>query len=384
MAESRIDQLWEASERVLDGCALDNGARVAANSDLAIYPRTAENYRFVWMRDNAYQIVADHVLGSSTAADRRAGYLDWLTTRAEGFTETGVVIKRYATNGSLDLRYGSEYQPDQAGAMLWALAETDSHQDQQAEGVMRQLANGLASQWNGRNFIRPTQDLWENQTTSPELGDNFVYSLAACASGLTKAAERWQGRTLQTDVWQQTAREMRVILIDEENSRHYDKKTYPIATEDPNNILDASLVALVYPFYDGTNAHDEKTRPKRERTVLEIGKRLCHLPEGILRYEGDTYDGVVRPDGQELTAGRWPLLTFWHAIAMHRLGHTEEAERIYDTQVDYLDELYRDKQLPDNLISEQLFPDERQGQGILPLAWSHAMFVLATRELGIR
>lgn len=167
MTNSRVEQLWEASAEVLGDCALPNGAIVAANSDLDDYPATGENYRYVWMRDSAFQLAAAHALDNDSAADRRKAYLDWLENRAEEFSTTGIVVKRYSTNGHLDWRYGREYQPDQAGALLWSLYETQGYPDRQTERVMRKLANGLASRWRLANFSVPTQDIWENRTANP-------------------------------------------------------------------------------------------------------------------------------------------------------------------------------------------------------------------------
>src|SRR4051812_7702283 len=110
----RIDQLWSASDTVLAANVMPNGCIVAANNHRLDYPKTAEGYGYVWMRDNAYNLVAASVLNPGMASDRTRAYQQWLWDRAEGFAEPvsglpypeGVVLKRYEVNGVIDRRYG--------------------------------------------------------------------------------------------------------------------------------------------------------------------------------------------------------------------------------------------------------------------------------------
>lgn len=391
----KIEQLWEASHEVFEGCALPNGAIIAANSDLAAYPPEAENYRFSWPRDAAYQLYAAHIMKSPGIADRRSKYIDWLLERAEGFSETGLLVKRYGTNGVLDLRYGGpeHYQPDQAGALLWSLSETQTDPDPQADKAMRKLANGLTDSWQGTHFNRSTQDLWENRLTNPADGDVFVYSLAACTYGLRKAVDQFRGTTYETDKWAKTVEEMEAVLRVENDKPYYTRKIYADGRDDPDNTLDASLSSLVYPFSDPTDRADP-TWQKRANTVLEISKQLYESPDGVLRYPGDTYDGIVRPDASELQAGRWPLLTFGEAAALDCIGKPVDGREMYDTMIARLDALHKlrnesrsddatDK-LTKNLIPEQIYADPSlNGRGVEPLAWSYAAFVMTTVKLGI-
>jgi GH15 family glucan-1,4-alpha-glucosidase len=376
MSQSRVEQLWQHSQKVLEDCALPNGAIVAANPATSEYPPTAENYGFVWGRDTAFQLKAADTLAMPYAADIRAKYLGWLWERAEGFAGSGLIIKRYSPNGSLDWRYGRQYQPDQAGALLWALTSTASSPDQLTDRTIRHLANGLTSQWDGNHFKSQTQDIWENRTTDPVRQDVFNYSLAAAAYGLGCAVQYDKGSSAEIDDWQQTRREMWTVIKSGGNHRSYLRKSFPEADDDQDNTIDGSLSGLIYPF--------EADAAKAKLTIGEIARQLDWAPDGLYRYQGDTYDGIVRHDGREATAGKWPLLSFWLAIAHSKIdefAHSDLARREYLASIDHLDELYTAGVLPDNLIPEQLFDDSRQGRGVLPLAWSHAMFVIATKEL---
>ena len=367
--QRRVEQLLNSSNEVLDQCALPNGALVAANSDLAVYPSTAENYRFSWARDAAYQLLAAHALSPGVAEDRAIRYSEWLM-QVQNFADTGLYLKRYGTNGALDVRYGEHFQPDQAGALIGALDNIVPDKHAAIDAAIGIAAIGLHSRWNGDGF-GATQDLWENRETTEAAGDVFTYSLAAVRHGLGIAATRLQ----DGDAHDANLRQMSQVL-DHPTSGAYSRKIYPAhSSADPDNTLDASLAGLAYPFYNPQH-------PKTVATVTAIDKDLYHEGAGVIRYWGDTYDGIVRHNSQEATAGAWPLLTFWHAIALHATGSSDRAKDVYLDTIERLDHEYTSGNLPDNLIPEQLYPDtERQGKGVLPLAWSHAKFVLATKVL---
>lgn len=370
--EGRVEQLYEQSERELDACALPNGALVAANTDLSIYPSTAENYRFSWARDAAYQLLAAHTINPNKAADRAINYAKWLNN-VQGFTKTGVYIKRYGTNGVIDERYGRQYQPDQAGALIASLDSIVPEPSEPVDHAIQKMADGLVSKWQGHSF-GPTQDLWENRETHTVDSDVFTYSIASVIHGLGRAIKRMHGT--DTDAWQQAQTEMKAML-NAVDTRLFLRKTYADPAHfDSDNTLDASLAGLAYPF----NISGERTNA----TITAISDELYRPGLGVFRYRGDTYDGIVREGSREATAGAWPLLTFWEAIALDKIGERDEARELFDDTVERLDREYRKGLLPDNIIPEQLYPDdERQGKGVLPLAWSHAKYILAVKALRI-
>ncbi len=389
MSELRVEQLLESSRDVLRDCALNNGAIVAANNGLNSYPSTAENYGYSWPRDAAFQIMAHSALDLPEASDLRKDYLNWLTDRAQGFIENGLLIKRYGINGVQDWRYGSQYQPDQAAALLWSLHETTDTTDKLTDDVIKLLANGLIKEWDKKHFKIVTQDIWENRTTDPTINEVFTYTLSSTIHGLETAIERHkQVNSGEIDNWSKAVIEMRSVF-DSVDNPYYLRKINPDQTSEPDNTIDASLSGLIYPFYNRSLEGELITnlRPsvlRRINSILEIKKQLFKSPNGVERYKDDSYDGISRTSGGENKGGSWPLLTFWHVIALNRLGENEAAHNQYWECVYLLDNLFKTKQLPNNLIPEQLFDDkDRQGKGVLPLAWSHAMFVLATKELEI-
>ena len=134
-------------------------------------------------------------------------------------------------------------------------------------------------------------------------------------------------------------------------------------TVDDTNV-DASLLGLVYP-YGIYEAADKRI----VNTVEKIEERLV-LNGGVHRFQFDYFDseGSAQEGG-----GGWPLLNCWLAIYFHMAGKREQAETYFSWVVERAPKF-------NYYLPEQYFDDIRVG--IYPLAWSHAMFVIAAKQLG--
>ncbi len=369
--ESQVEQLTESTKTVLQDCALENGAIVAGNSDLPYYPETAVNYRYVWPRDAAFTIYAADVLGFSP--DTKVNFVQWLLERAEGFSESGTIIKRYGTNGRHDLGYGQAYQPDQAGAMLWALHDTSQEPDAAIDKAIALLANGLSGQWEQTHFVHPTdinipvQDLWEDRSLLPEDASVFTYSLASAICGLERALVRLgDSAGAISDNWSFAADSMRKVL-----QKVGEQQTYPwkLPVQPDQRQVDASLSGLIWPFEVNPETNDVLGPP-----TLQKIEEVLHKPGwGIKRYVGDCYDGLNYASDKPENSGTWPLLSFWYVIALKRSGLDTAADAIYRETLE---------NLPNDYIPEQLLPSNRTERPPAPLAWAHSMFIIASQELG--
>lgn len=369
--EYKIEELLDSSKEVFDGCVLPNGAIIAANPAHRMYPNGAVNYDYVWGRDVAFTLRAAHELGAPPDITRN--YAKWLLERAENFPETGIVIKRYGPNGALDRRYGNEYQPDQAGALIGALDAVTEDPDSTIEKVMGKLATGLSRQWRGEYFEHPTdhngkiQDLWEDQTIQPGEQAVYTYTLASAIHGLERAIERLENAGYIRDEWVAKHTSMRALFnMVKSGGTHYPWK---IPSSNANRQVDASLNALVWPFKN-TAQTDSAEAP-----VSAIHNELYIPGEGVKRYDGDKYDGTIHgEDGKDTVAGTWPLLTFWHAIALNAVDREQDAILVYYEILNRINNAY---------IPEQLQTGNDPVKSPTPLAWSHSMFVLATKQLGL-
>ncbi|MDF2954423.1 MAG: Glucoamylase [Candidatus Alkanophagales archaeon MCA70_species_2] len=372
--KKRFDDVLRTTVRVLRDCSVENGAIVAANTDMDYYPKDASPYRFVWIRDAAYVCVAADILEERGVASLRIQkkFFKWCLERPQSFSgasaENGAVFsQRYHTNG---VREGWQLQPDQTGTLLWALwhhFRKNLVQAQEFETLIRRAANGICKIWGGKHFTTSTFDLWEERATFPDTKDNHTYSLAACSKGLMCASELAEGsgyaKAEEVKKWRKCALEMEsAALASYSANEGYFLRTSGLLDDDT---VDASLLGLVYPF-ELLSAGDERmvnTVRKMEEKIVRGG--------GVYRYEKDFYDGWVR-DGslRSKGAGAWPLLNFWMSIYYSVKGDAVSAEKYYTWVLRRVD----------GYIPEQIFENELQ-KSVYPLAWAHAMFVLASHFL---
>jgi len=84
-----------------------------------------------------------------------------------------------------------------------------------------------------------------------------------------------------------------------------------------------------------------------------------------MRYKGDKYIGKLKRG----KAGSWPILNFWLSIYYTKLGKREKALQYFNWVVDRVEE-----KLPEQIKNEKI-------SSIIPLAWSHAMFIIAGKYL---
>lgn len=352
-----IKKLITKSKEVISDCALENGAIVAANTDKSYTPREAGNYRSVWPRDAAFVCIAAQYLDLPIVEK----YLDWLLKRPEDFKKEKRLYANYSTNGRIG-SMGRAFQPDQMGTALWAIHnhyQADLKKAQTHQELIELLANGIAEPWGQTFFIPNTIDIWEdnNRKTSTKIENNFTYTLAACIRGLLCANEIYPNQ-----LWKETAMQM----MKEVDEAYHSREGYIFRNQgkisDPN--IDASLVGLVWPFkiYE---VDDERI----VKTIARIEERLA-VDGGVHRFENDYYDG-------EGTAweggGAWPILNFWLSIYWSLRQEKKKAFQYYNWVLERLDKY-------DGYMPEQIFSDFRQG--IYPLSWSHAMFIIASKFLG--
>lgn len=355
--KEKIKQLIQSSKQVFQDCSLPNGAIIAANTDLPYYPKRAANYHFVWPRDASYICVAAQKLGVKI----QEKFFDWLEDRPERFKKESLLFKNYAPNGLMNW---ADFQPDQAGTVLWAIHEyfkNDLTKAIKYEKLIRRLAEGLANDWQETHFFHHTVDLWEegDRHTSSVYENNHTYSLSACARGLQLA-----NNIIKNEIWCKKAEQMIKRI-----NFNYDKGAGRFLRNKGKDVVDrnvdASLLGLVWPF-EIVKPDD----PRMINTLKKMEKEIVILG-GVHRYENDYYDG--EGSGKE-GSGAWPLLNFWMSIYWYLRDNKEKAEKYFNWVLERLD-----KDGYGNYIPEQIFEDDRRG--VYPLAWSHAMFVLACYQL---
>jgi GH15 family glucan-1,4-alpha-glucosidase len=333
------------STEVLKDCCRENGAIIAANTEHCAYPKDAQSYHYVWPRDAAYVCIALSIVDEY---DLQLDYFNWLIERAEGI-EKGMLFQNYYTNGR---KRWLAFQPDQAGTTLIALSKIimKGKADKELFDLAHRLSEELVELWQTTNFKHISQDLWEEHFAYPKMQQCFTYSAAIVRSGLLEIGP------LIGKNYEKVCEEMGTIV----NSAFLPEEKIYIKRTGLNmqKRLDASLLGLVWPG-------KLKINPE---FIDIIAQRLSHK-KGIMRYEYDDYDGF-RHEGNNARrgAGAWPILTFWIAIAYKLTGNIDKALYYYLLGIDSADEK--------GYLPEQVFDNDIQSS-IKPLAWSHAMQLIA-------
>lgn len=357
----KIKKMIRRAKEVIKDCVLENGAIVAANSDKPYYPREAFNYRWVWPRDACFTCLAGEIL----KMEIQEPFFKWLEERPRDFKREKLLFANYSTNGQFG-SMGKAFQPDQMGITLYTIHhyykyfKKDLKRALKFQELIERLANGLVEVWGGKYFLRHTVDLWEetSRQTSTTMQNNFTYSLAACARGLLCAYE-----IIAKKVWKETALQM-ISKIDEAYSEK-DGYFYRNHGRIDDKNIDASLLGLVWPFeiYPADDLRIKKTIEMMEKRIVIKG--------GVHRYEYDYFDseGSAWEGG-----GAWPALNFWMSIYWVLRGNKRKAWKYYLWVVRRADK-YK------GYLPEQIFDDFRQG--IYPLCWSEAMFIISSRFLKV-
>ena len=351
--DPKIQRLLDTSKQVILDCCLENGAIVAANSMKEYYFPEAKGYFYVWPRDGAFACMAAKILGITHIQEP---FFAWCMN-AEGWSETGLFYKKYYPDGR---KARQSLQVDQNAMVLMALHDFYGAQGVPArfERLLIHTANGLCTIWDKNHFTLPYQEVWEQRYCFPDLEENFSYSLAACYRGLLCANELMQNKQ-----WVEVAQEIKTTLMNSPGDYFY--RSFGKMNDSRN---DASLLGLVWPF-----AVISAENPKMMNTIEKIEQELVHN-NGVYRFEQDDYDGwiyngeIQRKKG----SGYWPLLNFWMSIVLAKMGRKEDALQYYHKIVDQVEEF----------IPEQIFYNEYQ-LSVSPLCWSHVMWVMAAKELGL-
>jgi len=349
----KINSLKDTTKKVFKDCVFPGGAIVAANSFQSYFPKDAKNYKFVWPRDGAFICHAANIIEQKISV----GFFNWCM-KAEGWEQKGIFYEKYYISGK---QTEHSFQPDQTGTILWEICNQMHDNKELAKKLERfvvKSADGICKLWNKDHLCTVSQDLWEERNCFPDMKENFVYSLASLYKGLMEAY-KLKGQ----EKWKQNANEIGDLLIEQTNEKIC--RSFGQLTDDR---IDASLLGLIWPFEIEGMPH------KNLQLILKLIEEKLVKDFGVYRYEHDDYDGwmfnknIQRRKG----SGYWPLLNFWMAIAQNKMGNREKAEKYYNKVIGDLNS---------NFIPEQIFNNPYQ-VSVSPLCWSHAMFVIASRDLG--
>jgi glucoamylase len=301
--------------------------------------------------------------------------------------EEGSWQQRYYMDGNLAPSWGM--QIDETGTLIWGMLK---HYEKTGDKEF------LLKVWNsiekGVNFLinfidtdtglpSASFDLWEER-----FGEHTYSSAAVCGGikagvriagilGITnKDVDLWEcawiniKESMVKNLWKEDRqcflRSVRTKL-NPWGSEHSDNTTI-IKINDKGNfrdvtledgMVDISLLGISIPF-DIFDVDD----PKVINTVETI-ERVLKSPAigGIRRYESDNYIG----------GNPWILTTLWVALYYIKRKDFIKANEYFEWAVKSRTEL--------DLLPEQVNKETGKPEWVIPLTWSHAMFVLVLWEL---
>ena len=307
-------------------------------------------YRFCWPRDATYVAYAFDRCGYHEEAKR---FYKWCTKAQE---PEGGLYQRYYMEDRLKGPCWSS-QTDEIATVIWGMGKHfeltgDRRFVQSVWSSVRKGADFLATQVSQADDLVETVGLWE------EKFGNHTYSNAAVYAGLKSAATLAKviGKDDLGSKWDQNAIKIRESLLNLSWDAHLNRF---IKTASPKNEnLDVSLLSLSYPF-DVLPANDERMK----KTAIALESAFTFKSGGLGRYPFDQYYG----------GNPWILTTLWLALYYEKAGELGKADPLIRWAFDHSTEL--------GLLSEQVDKENGAPVSAIPLAWSHAFFILSILDL---
>jgi GH15 family glucan-1,4-alpha-glucosidase len=323
------------------------------------------DYRYAWVRDAAFSLVALLRLGH---ADEARSFFWWLE-HATSLTRPRL-RPLYRLNGAVDasehelghlkgyrgsrpVRIGngasSQLQLDVYGATvdaLWLFASESGDLSSHEGSAVAEIADWVADNWE-----REDSGIWEVRG-DPE---HFTHSKAMCWVALDRASKLAELELVpdRRERWNREAAAIRRFV--DERLWSDERGTYVRAPDGPD--VDGSLLLLSLFEYDDP-------RGARLRGTIDAVERELRDGARVQRYR--SHDGI---DGEE---GGFVACSFWLVAALAKAGRIEEAVELMDQLSGAANDV--------GLYAEELAPDG-SFLGNFPQALSHLACIAAAQAL---
>ncbi len=325
------------------------------------------DYRYVWLRDMAFVILAMLPRGQFQNVTKRL--IDWFviscinprehvpimfTIDAKGEIGERILSHLEGYGGSRPVRVGNEaveqFQLDAYGELLIAVklyAEHVGHLERGWWPLLTRLADDLSKRWSN-----PDWGIWEERAMPRQ----YLYSKAMTWVGLEAAVELAVRFSLpgNAEWWKENANRIRVY-IDE----HYwnERRGCYVAVQGGEGV-DAS--ALLLGLYEYLPVGD----PRLRRTAEVIERELCDNQLCFRRLEDERAQEVE---------GTFNLCTLWLVIYWARAGERRRARDLFDRFLARANPFY--------LYSEEIDPRTGEYLGNYPQLFVHAAIIVAADAL---
>jgi alpha,alpha-trehalase len=327
------------------------------------------DYRYAWVRDASFTLVALWVAACPDEADK---FFDYVSSAAAAQANSGDLQIMFGLGGERDLterelmhlsgwrgsgpvRIGNgawrQRQLDIYGELLDAAArlpEQIARLGPEARACLRHLADAAATRWR-----EPDHGIWEVR----DAPRHFVYSKLMCWVALDRAvgiAELISGEE-RVETWKQARDEIAEAILSEGWSDAAGAFTQSFGSD----ALDAAnLMMAITGFLPADD-------PRMRATIDAIAEGLTDRNGLLFRYVSD--------DGLEGEEGTFLLCTFWLVEALALAGEVERARETFERAISFVNDV--------GLLAEEVEPATGELLGNFPQAFSHIGLVNAAWAL---
>ncbi len=376
-----LDNLYKRSLLVFKLMYDKKSGGLLAAPEVDEYFTKCGRYAYCWGRDAAFITGALDIAGLSDCVEN---FYRWAVKVQD---EDGSWQQRYHMDGNLGPCWG--LQIDETGTLLWGMLNHYKY-IKKLEFLQEMWESVSSGAYFLTKFIdcdtglpNPSFDLWEER-----LGEH-AYSSAAVYAGLKSAVEiaKLLGKTDHfIENWDVTAERIKQSIVKYFWKEDFNRFIRSVRVKlngwglEPSNnttllqvnpkgytrdftledwIVDVSLVGLCIPF-EVFAAEDERMK----NTVALIEQVLTSQGiGGLKRYENDGYIG----------GNPWVLTTLWVALYHVKTGNFSKAKEYLFWAANGKTGL--------GLLPEQVNKDTGKPDWVIPLTWSHAMYVHVLSEL---
>ncbi len=299
-------------------------------------------YGYCWPRDAIFIMKALAILNMN---DLVTNFYQVWANHAQ--LENGLFEQRYYVNGELAPSWG--IQIDETAAILLGI---DAYgKCRQMESVILKATQSLLDFLDEEYKSKTCFDLWEERKGVHLYATASIYAALRASRRMLSKIGKVKNKKLISSI------EKILPKILSSIRKNFVKDGIFVRSID-NTQMDISLLGLVIPF-----DIIEITNPIMKNTVQELEKHLKLPNGGYLRYEGDQYIG----------GNAWIISSLWLALYYNKIGNQERAKEILDWVTNHADSM--------NFLPEQIEREGNKTAWITQLAWSHAMYVIAVKEI---
>lgn len=370
---TELDELYKRTILVFKLMSDETGGIIAAPEFDEESSRTGR-YGFCWLRDAAFITTAMDRIG---LVDLSKKFYQWAVKVQDS---SGTWFQRYYMDGNLAPSWG--IQTDETGAVLWGilhhynLTKDKEFLEKMWKSVYTAVEYLIGQIDSDTGLQKPTYDIWENNY------GQHTYTAASIYGGLvaaSKIAEELKKNKLLSYKWTSEAEKLKAAI--EENLWSEDKgrflkainvKLNPWGDEpgDTNRIvvnnkgfwrnfsvkdetIDSNLLGLNIP-YEVFDINNQKFKS----TIKAIEENLiCANIGGIKRYDNDNYIG----------GNPWIISTLWLAQYYIKNNQLGLAKSLLLWTANHRTRM--------GFLPEQIDKNTGEPAWVIPLTWSHAMFI---------